>query len=335
MSVFALLAIGFSLGTSLLLIIAHSFQNQNQENYNYYTKAAGFFLLIFIAAIQSIHLMVLLIQYDTVHSIIYRLLLYSVAPSFYFYSRQFLIMPNPYHWHDSLHALPLLFCTFIADKFALSLAFLIGSFYLLWLSNCIYKLRQQRKRFKLELLALAVLFSIAIIILLLGFSITLLKEINFIISYSILIALTLFTTTLSLLRFPSVSADIFEAVQATYAESTLKNIDKTAVLIKLEQLMQKDKLYTLETLNLALLAKQLDLNAHQLSELINTEFQQGFSRYIRWQRIEAAKTLLLTEPNSSILAISLAVGFSSQSNFYVAFHDSVGMTPGQYRKLNK
>jgi len=90
----------------------------------------------------------------------------------------------------------------------------------------------------------------------------------------------------------------------------------------------------LETLNLALLAEQLSLTQHQLSELINTEFQQGFSRYIRQQRIEEAKQLLLADPDTSVLAIGLSVGFSTQSNFYAAFRDIVGVAPGQYRKMH-
>jgi AraC-like DNA-binding protein len=38
------------------------------------------------------------------------------------------------------------------------------------------------------------------------------------------------------------------------------------------------------------------------------------------------------EPESSVLSIGLSVGFSTQSNFYTAFRDIVGLAPGQYRK---
>jgi AraC-like DNA-binding protein len=173
----------------------------------------------------------------------------------------------------------------------------------LWLTKTVYSLRAQRQRFHLELLALATLFAIAVAVLVLGFIRPLLTEMDFIVGYSLLIAQAFFSTTLTLLRFPSITADVSEAVHAAYAESTLKNIDKAAVLAKLDQLMKQDKLYTLETLNLALLAEQLELTQHQLSELINTEFQQGFSRYIRQHRIDEAKRLLLAEPNASVLDI--------------------------------
>lgn len=96
--------------------------------------------------------------------------------------------------------------------------------------------------------------------------------------------------------------------------------------------MDQEKLYTHENLSLTLLAEQLNLTSHQLSELINTEYQQGFSKFIRQYRVEEAKKMLLAEPNASVLSISLSVGFSSQSNFYTAFRDISGVAPGQYRK---
>jgi AraC-like DNA-binding protein len=34
-----------------------------------------------------------------------------------------------------------------------------------------------------------------------------------------------------------------------------------------------------------------------------------------------------------VLAVGLNVGFTSKSNFYEAFREIEGMTPGQYRKL--
>jgi AraC-like DNA-binding protein len=90
----------------------------------------------------------------------------------------------------------------------------------------------------------------------------------------------------------------------------------------------------MENLSLETLAEAVQLSPHQLSELINTEFQQGFSRYIRQHRIDEAKRLLLAEPTASVLSIGLSVGFNSQSNFYAAFREFVGMPPAQYRKNN-
>lgn len=330
MNIIALLFIGFSLGAAVLLVVGNILQQQNSLRSS--SKAAGFLLIVGLMAIQSLHLAVLIADFDSLHSGFYSVLLYSIAPSFYFYSRQLLIADSHYQWRDVLHGLPLLFCVFLPYQWALPGAFLIGSGYVLWLANAVYFLRAQRQRFRLELLALGTLFVIAILVLVLGFIVPLLNARNFIIAYSILIGWAFFAVTLTLLRFPSITADVSEAVQAAYQVSTLKNIDKTAALATLQRVMTADKLYCMENLSLESLAEAVQLSPHQLSELINTEFQQGFSRYIRQHRIEEAKRLLLAEPTASVLSIGLSVGFNSQSNFYAAFREIVGMPPAQYRK---
>ncbi len=68
------------------------------------------------------------------------------------------------------------------------------------------------------------------------------------------------------------------------------------------------------------------------SELINTRFGHGFSRYVREQRVAEARRLLAEDDRSSVLSIGMSVGFRSQSNFYAAFREITGETPGGYRK---
>jgi len=332
MQLVSLLFIGFSLGAALLLLLLLGNLLQRQAAINLPAKAAGLVLIVCLAAIQLLHCFYLLQQLDGVHSAWYLGLLFAVAPSFYFYSRQLLTGCVRYRLRDAAHLAAFALTLLLPYALALPAAFAVGSGYLLWLGHAVYRLRRQRQRFHLELLALAVLFAIALAVIVLGFVWPLLSETAFIALYSQLIGLAFFSVTLTLLRFPGLTDDVAEAVQAAYAESTLKNVDKAALLTKLDELMQRDKLYTLESLNLALLAEQLGISQHQLSELINTEFQQGFSRYIRQHRIEEAKRQLLDDPRASVLAIGLAVGFSTQSNFYAAFRDIVGMAPGQFRK---
>ncbi len=58
----------------------------------------------------------------------------------------------------------------------------------------------------------------------------------------------------------------------------------------------------------------------------------SFSRYIREQRVAAAKALLLANGKQSVLSISLDTGFKSQSSFYAAFKELTGVSPGDFRK---
>lgn len=331
MQLTSLLAIGFSFGAAALLLLGNLLQSR--EPFSWPAKAAGFLLLADLAALQALHLQFLLGDTAAVSSKVYLLLLFGVAPCFYFYSRQLLGGETLYRLRDFIHLLPFTLAL-LPYSLAFLSAFAVGSGYLLWLCMIVYGLRGLRRRFRLELLALASLLAIALAVILLGFVSPLLDDGRFIPVYSLLIALAFFTVVLTLLRFPNLASDVSEAVQATYAESTLKNIDKPVVLAKLDKLMSEDKLYTLEDLSLAALAEQLGINQHQLSELINTEFGQGFSRYIREHRIAAAKALLLSEPEASVLSVGLAVGFGTQSNFYAAFKDITGTAPGQFRKVS-
>lgn len=330
MQLIALLLIGFSLFTAILLITGNLLQQSYPKQFS--SKLAGFILVSCLAVIQWLNLQFILASSVLVFSSLYIALLYCIAPSFYFYSRQLLIADIKFNRWQIFHVFPLIICWLIPDQWAIPLAFLIGSGYLLWLARAVYFLREQRQRFKQEILALAVFFSIAIGVIILGFIWPLVTETTFILSYSVLIGLAFFSAALTLLSFPSITVDVAEAAQVAYAESTLKNVDRKKAVAYLNQLMEQEKLYTLESLSLSMLAEQLQLSSHQLSELINTEFHQGFSKYIRQYRIEAAKKLLLDEPKSSVLSIGLSVGFSTQSNFYTAFSEIVGTAPGQYRK---
>jgi AraC-like DNA-binding protein len=150
--------------------------------------------------------------------------------------------------------------------------------------------------------------------------------------YANSIALAFILIITSFIIFPELLNDIAAMATLSYASSTLKGMDIEGSLHRLNDLMMVEKLYQNEKLNLSMLADAMELTSHQLSELINVHFGKSFSRYIREQRIEEAKSLLASQPDSSILAISLETGFKSQSNFYAAFKEITGQSPGDYRK---
>ena len=136
----------------------------------------------------------------------------------------------------------------------------------------------------------------------------------------------------ALMCFPGNCSAIWPNGKISYAASTLKDVHVDASRHKLEQLMKEAKLYQNENLDLAMVAEATNLSVHQLSELVNVQFGMNFSRHIREQRVEAAKKLPATEPKSSVLAIGMETGFKTQSNFYAAFKEITGMSPGAYRK---
>lgn len=70
------------------------------------------------------------------------------------------------------------------------------------------------------------------------------------------------------------------------------------------------------------------------SRLFMSSFKVSPQRYVSELRIAEAKRLL-RNTDWTLADISLAVGFSSQSNFTSAFTKVQGISPSQYRKLTK
>ncbi len=82
------------------------------------------------------------------------------------------------------------------------------------------------------------------------------------------------------------------------------------------------------------LAKDHDLSAPQLQKLFRDVFGMPIYRYLKEYRLErAAVDLIGTE--TSIMDLAQNAGFSNASKFSQSFKKRYGMTPSQYRKLNK
>jgi hypothetical protein len=140
---------------------------------------------------------------------------------------------------------------------------LLGSGYCLWLVQLIYALKADRKRFGIEFFFFGLFAVLAVLVLILGFSLSYIDHAYFYYFYANGIGFSFILITGALLAFPEMLNELSERVTRSYA-----------------------------------------------------------------------KVLLLGEPDSSVLAISLETGFKSQSNFYAAFKEITNQSPGQYRKAN-
>ncbi len=330
----ALLLIGFSLFSALTLALTH-FRRENYEEQPW-ARAMGLVLLLALSSLQSAHFAWLYLDHAWVETPIYRMTLFAVAPSFYLFSQPLLHPRNTSRtsWIQLWHALPVVLSPLLPEGMALPLAFIVGACYLLWLARSLYALRLERANFRLELILLGCVFAIAIVVSGLGLLQAALPEKTFFSLYAISIGTAFLLVQLTLGLRPQLSAEVREAARESYASSTLTHVDCDAALSRLDSLMQKERLYEDAELSLPRLAEKLGVSAHQLSELMNARLGKGFSRFLREQRIDAAKTMLRDEPSASVLSVGLSVGFTAQSNFYEAFREIEGMTPGQYRKLH-
>lgn len=325
------LIIGFSVFSATILLLAYVFflKNMHKSNVALLSCAA---LLGGLSGLQLKHLQYLQTGVDLFSTDAYVILLLVTPPSFYFFSKEVLLPENRKSVLSLLHFIPLALSFFIPTNIIAPFAFLVGTGYAFWFARFVFGMRTQRRRFKIEMFFFGLFALLALLVLILGLAIPYMDPAIFYVSYANFIGAALLLVVAALIVFPDLLSDISDAAQLAYASSTLTGVDVDATLVRLEGLMAVEKIFQNENLNLALLAEALELSSHQLSELINTRFGIGFSRYIREQRVTEAKRLLREDSKSSVLSISLMTGFKSQSNFYAAFHEIAGESPGSYRK---
>lgn len=334
MATLAILLAGYSLFSVIVIAVTHFRRTLFQEQD--VSRHMGLALLAALAALQAAHVAWLQWDQDWVGSPVYRMALYTVAPAFFLFSAP-LLRPQtsaawrPVHW---LHLAPMAVSPWLASDVALPTAFTVGAGYLLWLARSLLALREERANFRLEIQLLGGIFAIAVGVAALGLFQGALPGKLFYSLYASAIGLAFLLVQIALGLRPQLRMEVQETVQAAYATSTLNNVDCTAVLTRLDTLMAVERLYTDPDLSLPGLAEQCSLSPHQLSELVNARLGKGFARYLREHRVEAAKAMLLQEPSASVLSVGLSVGFTAQSNFYEAFREIAGTTPGQFRKLN-
>lgn len=321
---------GFSIISISMLLLIYLFSLPNMSK-TWTGKLFCTLTLVSLALIQGEHFLFFINNINLLDSRFYCGLLFIIPPAFFFFGREILFTNIHYQWRDMLHMLPIILSLFFPTHVLPSLAFLLGTGYTFWFTRSIYKLRHESRRFKFEMFFFGLFAIIALAALLLGLSLPFIDDSVFHVSYSNAISIAILLIVTALLVFPELLSDILLIAELAYTKTKLHDIDVEQKKSALEQLMLDDRLYENEDLNLSMVAAVLDVSSHQLSELINTEYNFSFPRFVREHRVTAAKALLKADKQTSILAISMMTGFKSQSSFYTAFKEATGQSPGRYR----
>lgn len=330
----AQLLTGYSLGALLVLALTHF--NAQQYPQHPGVRWAGRGLLAALGTLQLVHAAWLWSWGNGMEHPAYGAALLLVAPCFYFVAVQVLTAQRPVLRQREVlvHLAPVASVAVLPLGWILPLAFGLGSLYLAWLLRVLWTLRAARSQWAHEVALLALATTMGGGVCALGLLQGGVPADSFFALYASAIGLALLLVQLLLGLRPQLAQEVIDTAQAVaYATTTLGAVDVPAVLARLEVLMTEQHRYRDADLSLPQLAQELGLGAHQLSELLNTRIGQGFGRYLRERRVAAAKQMLLDEPSASVLSVGLGVGFSSQSNFYEAFREIEGSTPGQFRKL--
>jgi AraC-like DNA-binding protein len=121
-----------------------------------------------------------------------------------------------------------------------------------------------------------------------------------------------------------------------YSGSALSEEPRRQLIVKLEILMESDKIFISDNLTIEEVALKLGTRTKYVSQIINENYKKNFYNFINTYRVEEAMRLLLEADNEkySILGIAQMVGFVSKSTFNAAFKRVAGTTPSEYRRKN-
>jgi len=103
---------------------------------------------------------------------------------------------------------------------------------------------------------------------------------------------------------------------------------------KMRSIMEHDKAFLDQELDLPQLARRMHISSHDLSYLLNAGFGESFFQFVNRYRVEEAKTLLLSPKHRhlNVLGVAYEAGFSSKTTFNTTFKKFTGQSPTQFQR---
>lgn len=116
------------------------------------------------------------------------------------------------------------------------------------------------------------------------------------------------------------------------ATEMIKNSFADGDLVAIDQAIKDQQVYLIHDLTLDQLAAAAGLSPRVVSNIVNRHYGMNFFDFVNFHRVERAKTLLITEPNKSVLEVWELSGFNSKSAFHRFFKKFAETTPTEYRR---
>lgn len=119
-----------------------------------------------------------------------------------------------------------------------------------------------------------------------------------------------------------------------YERSAMPEELVTPAFTRLQEIMEKEKIFRNPELKLTDLADRMALSPHHLSQLLNIHVRENFYDLINRYRVEDFKRALSDPENQhfSLLGLAFDAGFNSKAAFNNAFKKHTGMTPSEWRQ---
>ncbi|BDW95210.1 hypothetical protein MACH10_08950 [Thalassospira tepidiphila] len=103
-------------------------------------------------------------------------------------------------------------------------------------------------------------------------------------------------------------------------------------LARLKDIQARGDILLDPLVSLPKLARAVGITPNQLSYVLNHHVGKSFFDFVNAARIREARSVLVLEPDRTILDIALSVGFNSKSTFNLAFKKITGETPSAVRE---
>ncbi len=115
-------------------------------------------------------------------------------------------------------------------------------------------------------------------------------------------------------------------------EGALDQKTRSSVLQLVQNQVQQQALYRNSELTLAMLADQVGVNVHHLSETLNQHGGKNFNLFINEYRVAEVCQQLGEPSQRNLIDLAMDAGFSSKSSFNAIFKKITGKTPSVYRQ---
>lgn len=151
------------------------------------------------------------------------------------------------------------------------------------------------------------------------------------------VAMSFITITLSYYAMGQQEVFKIHLEKERYAGSGLSLAQLEALDQQLQELMQHKKPYLNSTLSRRQLAEQVGIHPKDLSRIINERYDMNFFDFINSYRVQEFKKIVEQKEfqHLSLLGMAYEAGFNSKTTFNTSFKKCTGLTPSEYRMLNK
>ncbi|WP_158240612.1 helix-turn-helix domain-containing protein [Telmatospirillum siberiense] len=135
-------------------------------------------------------------------------------------------------------------------------------------------------------------------------------------------------------RTPEMMVTDIVAPLRKYRKSAQTAEDAERIIVKIEAVFARNRLFRDSSLSLASLAQSIGARPNAVSQAINQYLGLSYFDFVNRYRVEEAKKLLSAadKDTDGLLDIAFSVGFNSKSTFNAAFKKHSGLTPSDFRK---